>query len=68
MSITGITWNTEAVMARYRALKEEYDGLTASRILRFEFCGDGIAQPPQEQCDDGNFTAGDGCSPRCRVQ
>ena len=36
-----ITWNTEAVMARYRALKEEgYDGLTASRVVRFEFVGD----------------------------
>src|SRR3990172_1159343 len=44
-SVTGISWNTEAVMARYRALKGEgYDGLTASRVVRFEFVGD-IADP-----------------------
>jgi len=39
--VSGITWNTEAVMARYKALRAEgYDGLTASRVVRFEFVGD----------------------------
>lgn len=30
-------------------------------------CGDGIAQYP-EQCDDGNTTAGDGCSATCDLE
>lgn len=28
-------------------------------------CGDGIVRDPLEGCDDGNRTAGDGCSPGC---
>jgi len=30
-------------------------------------CGDGIVQPG-EQCDDGNTTAGDGCSDMCQLE
>jgi fibro-slime domain-containing protein len=30
-------------------------------------CGDGLVVFP-EQCDDGNNTAGDGCSPSCRLE
>jgi cysteine-rich repeat protein len=30
-------------------------------------CGDGLAQYP-EQCDDGNATAGDGCSSSCQLE
>jgi cysteine-rich repeat protein len=30
-------------------------------------CGDRLAQYP-EQCDDGNTTAGDGCSPSCQLE
>ena len=29
-------------------------------------CGDGIQQSPQEECDDGNKTNGDGCSAACK--
>lgn len=29
------------------------------------FCSDSITITPMEQCDDGNFVAGDGCSPTC---
>ena len=67
MRITGITWNTEAVMARYRALKEEYDGLTASRILRFEFCGDipdprmSLQSVPTPNVPTGNVPTCEGC-------
>jgi fibro-slime domain-containing protein len=28
-------------------------------------CGDGVVQAPQEECDDGNKTSGDGCSAAC---
>ena len=39
-SVTGITWNTEPVMARYRALKAQgMDGLKASRVVLQEFTG-----------------------------
>jgi cysteine-rich repeat protein len=27
-------------------------------------CGNGVPEPPEE-CDDGNFTSGDGCEPDC---
>src|SRR5262249_29230783 len=30
-------------------------------------CGDGI-KDPTEECDDGNTTAGDGCSPTCTIE
>ena len=30
-------------------------------------CGDGVVDDG-EQCDDGNLTAGDGCSPACRFE
>lgn len=29
-------------------------------------CGDGMLQQPEEECDDGNFTNGDGCESNCR--
>ncbi|MCP3978402.1 MAG: hypothetical protein GY716_03585 [bacterium] len=32
-----------------------------------DLCGNGT-QNPGEQCDDGNTTAGDGCSPTCTVE
>src|SRR5262249_26793762 len=35
-------------------------------------CGDGVIQKggnrPDEQCDDGNTVAGDGCSPTCQLE
>lgn len=31
-------------------------------------CGDGIYQPPTEECDDGNLTTGDGCDATCQLE
>ncbi|MEQ1737143.1 MAG: DUF4215 domain-containing protein, partial [Rhodoglobus sp.] len=31
-------------------------------------CGDGVVQVGVEECDDGNATGGDGCSPTCEVE
>jgi cysteine-rich repeat protein len=31
------------------------------------FCGDGIVDAPDEECDDGNVLDGDGCTRYCRV-
>jgi cysteine-rich repeat protein len=32
------------------------------------FCGDGTLQEATEQCDDGNTTPGDTCSPVCKIE
>ena len=32
------------------------------------FCGDGIVNTPDEECDDGNATPGDGCSATCNQE
>lgn len=32
-----------------------------------KYCGDGITQSPQEQCDDGNDANDDGCNTDCTV-
>ncbi len=34
-------------------------------VTVFDRCGNGVISPA-EQCDDGNTTGGDGCSPTCR--
>ena len=48
--ITGITWNTEPVMARYRELKAQgLGGLTASRVVLQEFTGATHVETPQIQ-------------------
>lgn len=31
-------------------------------------CGDGKVQPGYEECDDGNTTPKDGCSPACKIE
>jgi cysteine-rich repeat protein len=31
-------------------------------------CGDGLAQGPAEECDDGNVLNGDGCSSTCQIE
>jgi spore coat protein A len=31
-------------------------------------CGDGVPGLPAEECDDGNSTAGDGCSTACTIE
>jgi cysteine-rich repeat protein len=31
-------------------------------------CGDGVAQGPEEQCDDGNVLNGDACSETCTIE
>lgn len=32
------------------------------------YCGDGLLDPSNEACDDGNVTAGDGCSTNCQLE
>ena len=31
-------------------------------------CGNAVLNPPDETCDDGNLTGGDGCSPDCKTE
>lgn len=39
--------------------------LSASLYSTPEICGDGVVQPPGEQCDDGNDVNDDGCTNTC---
>jgi cysteine-rich repeat protein len=43
-----------------------------SATCKLTRCGDGVVQKggnrPDEQCDDGNNVAGDGCSPTCQLE
>ncbi len=31
-------------------------------------CGNGILEAPYEECDDGNYVSGDGCSATCQIE
>ncbi|MCA9774350.1 MAG: hypothetical protein KC466_18175, partial [Myxococcales bacterium] len=49
------------------------DSAACSARCQLTTCGDAIVQMPNgqgfdEQCDDGNNDAGDGCSPRCQIE
>ena len=44
-----------------------YAGGRAVTVFATDRCGNG-AVGVDEQCDDGNFLAGDGCSPSCRLE
>ncbi|TKC99659.1 DUF4215 domain-containing protein [Polyangium fumosum] len=58
---------------KYTVMVEEYsnDEAQASYVLQLQLtepgCGDTFVQVG-EQCDDGNTTAGDGCSPTCQLE
>ena len=44
-------------------------GAAASDVLTVPIvCGDSFLDNPPEQCDDGNNTAGDGCSDTCQME
>jgi len=48
------------------------EGSSAYGACRFDctrgpVCGDGVVQEPDEECDDGNFVNGDGCSSACQL-
>jgi cysteine-rich repeat protein len=40
-------------------------GACSGGVCTFALCGNQIVEPG-EQCDDGNFVAGDGCTPDCK--
>ncbi|MCA9770938.1 MAG: DUF4215 domain-containing protein, partial [Myxococcales bacterium] len=41
--------------------------MSASQV--FAYCQDGVLEPELgEQCDDGNGTMNDGCSPQCVIE
>ncbi|MCP4006504.1 MAG: S8 family serine peptidase, partial [bacterium] len=53
-----------------QALDIEAVGLdrdSGAGVIFFPICGDGTLDPP-EQCDDGNTSAGDCCSPTCEFE
>lgn len=42
--------------------------VNSTRIVAPATCGDGTLDPLEEACDDGNVTAGDGCSAVCTAE
>lgn len=48
------------------ASSNNYQEVTGNTALQV-FCGNKIVEPGEE-CDDGNFIDGDGCSSVCRVE
>jgi cysteine-rich repeat protein len=48
------------------------DDPNCTATCKLTYCGDGVVQTggnrPDEQCDDGNNVAGDGCSPTCQFE
>ncbi len=45
----------------------QYNGCSVD-CKRVNYCGDGVIQPSNEQCDDGDTTDGDGCSSTCKLE
>jgi hypothetical protein len=43
-------------------------GACASSCVCPGACGDGTADPPIEECDDGDVASGDGCSSACQLE
>jgi len=37
-------------------------------VIVLAVCGNGIHEPPYEECDDGNTISGDGCSSDCKIE
>ena len=37
-------------------------------MLQVEKCGNGVVDPPVEECDDGNTMRGDGCGMTCKIE
>jgi cysteine-rich repeat protein len=44
------------------------DNVSQPTTAAREYCGDGYAYGPGEQCDDGNTTSGDCCSSTCQYE
>jgi cysteine-rich repeat protein len=68
-TIDGLSTYT-AVQCRVRMQTSQgwADWSPFSSVMRsLAVCGDGIRQG-SEECDDGNLTSGDGCSPTCTVE
>ena len=42
--------------------------LLALSLAGCQVCGDGVLNRPQERCDDGNITPGDGCGADCQEE
>eukprot|EP00931_Biecheleriopsis_adriatica_P040733 TRINITY_DN23337_c0_g1_i1.p1 TRINITY_DN23337_c0_g1~~TRINITY_DN23337_c0_g1_i1.p1 ORF type:complete len:4853 (-),score=966.29 TRINITY_DN23337_c0_g1_i1:13-14571(-) len=43
-------------------------GMASDTEVCEPICGDGHVVSPNEECDDNNLVAGDGCSPDCKVE
>lgn len=44
------------------------EGFFSGDVQILSQCGNGILETPYEECDDGNFVSGDGCSSLCNTE
>jgi cysteine-rich repeat protein len=44
------------------------EGFFSGDVQVLSSCGNGILEIPYEQCDDGNYVSGDGCSSTCATE
>lgn len=51
-----------------KVLLARFQKITSEKTPPCHVCGDGLVNNPAEECDDGNNTACDGCSPKCRLE
>jgi cysteine-rich repeat protein len=79
LAFVGVFWYAEVAACfetRFAAMQPGELGLAGVTVepccgngsLDQQGCGLGVSALPCELCDDGNRTAGDGCSPVCRLE
>lgn len=69
LDVVGCTDPISATFAPDCAKLEEYGRFALDVKIEPSGCGDGFFVPtPTEECDDGNKTAGDGCSATCKIE
>jgi len=44
------------------------EGFFSGDVLVLSTCGNGVLETPYEECDDGNYVSGDGCSSTCTIE
>jgi len=68
VTCTTLTWTTDCTEPHANGCyPTDCDGCSATCQIEVIVCGDGIQQC-DEECDDGNTVAGDGCDASCRIE
>jgi cysteine-rich repeat protein len=62
IALTQLTNNPNALLDAFQDTFSQ-----ACEVVTPIICGDGVVKSPEEECDDGNTTNGDGCSASCNL-